>query len=280
MTADNESYLLAGQPSELARLQIQSRVWESAARALLATLPARDGFSAVDVGCGVMGWLRVLSEWVGVNGRVVGSDLDDKTLAHANAFVTSESLRNVSLVKDDLFSTKLPRHSFDLVHSRFQIAPLGRAEEQLTIYRELARPHGWIVLEDPDIASWRVNPHAPAVQELLSLIVQGFRAGGGDFNSGRSLPTPTGGNRLTSDDLRPHRCINERTSVFPTAVAIRRVAAPASRGDRRREFPCRPSSRRRYRADPSRSVGHDLHADPGHSGCARVGEVSGESTLH
>lgn len=207
MTADNESYLLAGQPSELARLQIQSRVWEPAARALLATLPARDGFSAVDVGCGVMGWLRVLSEWVGVNGSVVGSDLDDKTLAHANAFVTSESLRNVSLVKDDLFSTKLPRHSFDLVHSRFQIAPLGRAEEQLTIYRELARPHGWIVLEDPDIASWRVNPHAPAVQELLSLIVQGFRAGGGDFNSGRSLPT-----LLEGIGLRP--------TIFAHTVAL------------------------------------------------------------
>jgi len=33
------SYLLAGQPTELERLQLQSRVWEPAGRALLAQLP-------------------------------------------------------------------------------------------------------------------------------------------------------------------------------------------------------------------------------------------------
>src|SRR5262245_50214477 len=56
-------------------------------------------------------------------------------------------------------------------------------------YKRLVKPGGWIVLEDPDVASWRVNPDAPAVQRLVDLIEEGFRAAGGDVNAGRELPS-------------------------------------------------------------------------------------------
>lgn len=183
------SYLLAGQPTELERLQLQSRVWEPAGRALLANLSVGASPRALDVGCGVMGWLRVLSEWAGPGGTVVGADVDDKMLAGARHFLESEGLRNVTLVNDDLFASRLPPRSFDLVHARFQIAPLGRAAEQLAGYMRLVRPGGLLVLEDPDLASWRVNPDAPAVQALIALIERGFQAAGGNFNAGRELPS-------------------------------------------------------------------------------------------
>jgi SAM-dependent methyltransferase len=127
--------------------------------------------------------------WVGAGGSVTGSDIDDKMLAHASAFVAAESLGNVTLLKDDIFASQMPSHSFDLVHSRFHIAPLGRAAEQVAIYRRLTRPGGWIVVEDPDISSWRVSPDAPAIQQLIDLIEEGFRVAGGNFNAGRELPT-------------------------------------------------------------------------------------------
>ena len=182
------SYLLAGQASELQRLQLQSRVWEPAGRTLLGELPGGAGANTLDVGCGVLGWLRVLSEWVGARGSVTGTDVDDKMLANATRFVGEESLANVRLLKDDLFQSHLPAQSLDLVHARFQIAPLGRAKEQIAAYLRLIRPAGLIVLEDPDMGSWRINPDAPAVHQLIQLIERGFRAAGGDFNSGRSLP--------------------------------------------------------------------------------------------
>jgi SAM-dependent methyltransferase len=181
-------YLLGGQPTELERLRLQSRVWEPAGRELLARLPGGSGRTVLDAGCGAMGWLRILSEWVGSGGSVVGSDVDDRMLAGAKSFIEAESLRNVALVRDDLFATRLRAGSFDLVHARFQIAPLGRAEEQVAVYRRLVKPGGWIVLEDPDMASWRVNPDAPGVARLIDLIEQGFRAAGGDFNAGRRIP--------------------------------------------------------------------------------------------
>ena len=83
MSKEGRPYLLAGQPAELERLQLQSRVWEPAGRALLAQLPNGSGRRALDIGCGGMGWLRILSEWVGPGGSVVGTDVDDKMLAGA-----------------------------------------------------------------------------------------------------------------------------------------------------------------------------------------------------
>jgi SAM-dependent methyltransferase len=189
MTDRTPAYLLAGQPAELERLQIQARVWEPAGRALLAQLPSGAGSRALDVGCGVMGWLRILSEWTGPNGSVVGSDIDEKMLAGACSFADTERLRNVEVVKDDLFSSQLTAESFDLIHSRFQIAPLGHVDEQLAAYRRLLRRGGWLVLEDPDTASWRANPEAPATGRLIGLIEEGFRKAGGNLNSGRDLPS-------------------------------------------------------------------------------------------
>jgi SAM-dependent methyltransferase len=136
-----------------------------------------------------MGWLRILSDWVGPSGSVVGADIDDKMLAGAKAFTEAEGLNNVTFSKDDLFASQLPPGSFDLVHARFEIAPLGRTEEQLTVYRRLVRPGGGIVLEDPDTASWRVNPEAPATTRLIGLIAEGFRAAGGNIDAGRELPS-------------------------------------------------------------------------------------------
>jgi SAM-dependent methyltransferase len=179
-------YLLAGQVSELERLQLQSRVWEPSGRRLLQEIGAGRGGRALDVGCGVLGWLRILSEWVGPNGAVTGTDIDDAMLAAADRFATEEGLRNVGLVKDDLFASELEPDSFDLVHARYEICPLGRAHEQMETYVRLARPGGTIVLEDPDTGSWHFNPPAAALERLIALIDQAFLASGGDWKAGRN----------------------------------------------------------------------------------------------
>ena len=171
--------------SELQRLKLQSRVWEPTGRRLLGEIGDGRGARAVDIGCGVVGWLRLLSEWVGPDGQVVGTDVDDAMLTVASEFVAEEGLGNVKLVKDDLFATSLEAASFDLVHARYEITPLGRGPEQMTTYLQLVRPGGTVVLEDPDVSSWHFNPPAPALEKLITLIVETFRRTGGDWDAGR-----------------------------------------------------------------------------------------------
>jgi SAM-dependent methyltransferase len=184
-TTKTQGYLLAGQVSELERLQLQSRVWEPSGRRLLEEIGDGRGSRALDLGCGVLGWLRILSEWVGPDGDVTGTDVDGAMLTAADRFVTEEGLRNVGLVKDDLFASELEPRSFDLVHSRYEITPLGRAHDQMETYLRLAQPGGIIVLEDPDTGTWHFNPPAPALERLIDLIVESFRRSGGDLEAGR-----------------------------------------------------------------------------------------------
>jgi SAM-dependent methyltransferase len=177
-------YILRSQPTELRRLRLQAEVWEPAGRSLLETLPAPAAARALDVGCGSMGWLPLLDEWVGERGHVIGADVDDAMLAAAGALAEQRGLRRVDLVNDDLFATRLPAGEFDLVHARFQLTPLGRHEEQVAIYRKLVKPGGVIVLEDPDHSTWTFEPPAAATERLVELIVAAFAAAGGDFDAG------------------------------------------------------------------------------------------------
>jgi SAM-dependent methyltransferase len=181
-----QNYLLADQPSELERLQLQSRVWEPTGRQLLSTVGDGSGRRALDVGCGALGWLRILSEWVGPSGQLVGTDIDESLLAAARSFLEAEGISNVELLVDDLFESKLEPQSFDLVHARFVIAPLGRGGEQVASYRRLVRPGGSLVLEEWDLGSWHFNPPAPAAERLISLLSEIFAARGGE--AGRGLP--------------------------------------------------------------------------------------------
>jgi SAM-dependent methyltransferase len=181
-----EEYLLADQPSELERLQLQSRVWEPSGRQLLTKVGDGSGLRALDVGCGALGWLRILSEWVGPSGQVVGTDIDERLLDGARLFLEAERIANVELAIDDLFASKLQPESFDLVHARYLIAPLGRGREQVTSHRRLVRPGGLLVLEEWDLGSWHFNPPAPAAERLIRLLSEIFAALGGE--AGRGLP--------------------------------------------------------------------------------------------
>ena len=182
----HENYLLADQPSELDRLQLQSRVWEPAGRQLLSNVEGGSGRRALDLGCGALGWLRILSEWVGPSGEVVGTDIDESLLNAARSFLEAEGISNVELVVDDLFDSKLEPRSFDLVHARYVIAPLGRGREQVAAYRRLVRPGGTLTLEEWDLGSWHFNPPAPAAERLIRLLSEIFAALGGE--AGRELP--------------------------------------------------------------------------------------------
>jgi SAM-dependent methyltransferase len=179
-------YLLADQPSESERLQLQSRVWEPSGLQLLTKVGDGSGLRALDVGCGALGWLRILSEWVGPSGQVVGTDIDERLLDTAHSFLEAEGVSNAKLAVDDLFDSKLEPESFDLVHARYLIAPLGRGPEQVASHRRLVRPGGSLVLEEWDLGSWHFNPPAPAAERLIRLLSEIFAALGGE--AGRGLP--------------------------------------------------------------------------------------------
>jgi hypothetical protein len=113
--------------------------------------------------------------------------MDERMLAAAETLLAEDGLTNVTLTQDDYFASTLPVASFDLVHLRFQVSPLGRGPEQVAIASRLVKPGGWVVLEDVETGTWREHPLAPAAAHLRTLIIEAFARSGGDANAGRRL---------------------------------------------------------------------------------------------
>jgi SAM-dependent methyltransferase len=170
--------------SDLERLRLQSRVWEAAGRALLRELPRAR--RALDVGCGALGWLRLLAEWVLPGGEVIGTEADPRLLAAARALLQGEgaAFAPVRVESDDPFARNQACGTCDLVHARFQVCAFGRGPALVQAYRRLARPGGVVVLEDPVGASWAFEPRAPALERLVAAVLRAFEELGGDFHAG------------------------------------------------------------------------------------------------
>lgn len=178
-------YLLANSAVELERLRLQARVWEPEAEAMLDQIGVPPGAACIDIGCGGMGIVGPLSRRAGAGGRVLGIDMDATQLAAARAYVRENGLTNVTIEERDAFRTSLPRGAFDLVHARFEFAPLGRDDELLREMLALARPGGIVAIQEPEASSWQCYPPDPSWDRLKEAIIAAFARGGGDFNAGR-----------------------------------------------------------------------------------------------
>jgi SAM-dependent methyltransferase len=148
-----------------------------------------EGLRALDVGCGPLGWLRLLSRWVGPAGEVQGTEVTEATADQARLTVRSEGLSNVTVVVDDVLDSWLPARSFDLVHARLMLSSVGSPDQQLATYARLLKPGGLLVLEEPESGSWRFNPEAPANQRLVDLAVEVGRMLDRDLDYGRQVRT-------------------------------------------------------------------------------------------
>jgi ubiquinone/menaquinone biosynthesis C-methylase UbiE len=154
-------------------MHLQAVQWEPAGQQILDELGDGTGLRAIDIGCGGLGWLRLLSRWVGETGHVVGTEIAEPNAEPARHTVRGEGLMNVEILVDDVFHSNLPAHSFDLVHARNMLGPVGRPDEQLATYRRLVKPGGWLVLEDVlNPGLWTFNPGAPANERLVRLLLE------------------------------------------------------------------------------------------------------------
>lgn len=154
-------------------LHLQAVQWEPAGQQILDELGDGTGSRAVDIGCGGLGWLRILSRWVGETGEVLGTEIGDANAEPARQTTRGEGLSNVTILVDDVFHSNLPDRSFDLVHARNILGPVGRPEEQLATYSRIVKPGGWLVLEDVlDARFWTYNPQAPASERLTEMMVE------------------------------------------------------------------------------------------------------------
>jgi len=183
-----EEYILGADESELARLLAQAALHSREAEVLLDRIPIAAGGRALDVGCGPLGVLHLLSERVGPGGEVVGLDSEPRMIALAERTIVDRGLANVRLVEADAYNTGLPDASYDLAHERLVLINLTAPQDAVREMVRVVRPGGWVALQDVDWITWTCEAAHPAWDELLEALTASWQAARLDPFIGRRLP--------------------------------------------------------------------------------------------
>ena len=187
--APSADYVLGGSEAELGRLRAQAAEYEASARWLLDTISVRAGSRVLDVGCGPIGILGLLSERVGPEGQVVGLEREKRFVEMARREIERIGLTNVLVVEADAVHSGLDRESFDLVHERLVMVNVPERAQLLDEMLALTAPGGAIALQDIDNVSWLCYPDHASWVALIDAFHTVFRAGGGDPFIGRRRPS-------------------------------------------------------------------------------------------
>jgi ubiquinone/menaquinone biosynthesis C-methylase UbiE len=187
MAQNSAAYVLGGTDIERQRLLAQIEGLEPQARWLLDEIGIEPGSRAIDIGCGPLGIVNLLSERVGPGGTVVGLEREPRFAAMAESEIARRNLQNVEIVQADATATGLPKESFDLAHERLVLVNVPEREAFISEMLSLVRPGGVVALEDIDNVSWLCEPAHPSWDVLYKTFHAAFHAGGGDGFIGRRL---------------------------------------------------------------------------------------------
>ena len=128
-----------------ARLSALERACDPVTIRRLGRLGPMTGWSCLEVGAGSGSIARWLSSQVGINGRLLVTDIDPRFLQSVPWASDSVELRRHDIVTDDL-----PSAAFDLIHARHVFVHIPSAEQTLSHLVTALKPGGWLVIEDYD----------------------------------------------------------------------------------------------------------------------------------
>jgi SAM-dependent methyltransferase len=182
-TASHDDYSLGNGESELSRLVMQSSFLKGAADLLLDRMGMSAGWRALDMGCGPLGALPSFAERAGP-GNVMGLERDPGFAREAKRLLAERGFDAVQLVQGDAVRTGLVAERFDLVHERTLLINSSRPSEVVAEMVRLARPGGYVALQDFDIAGSLCIPAHPDYDRLMSAAAKVWS---GDMFIGRRL---------------------------------------------------------------------------------------------
>src|SRR5262245_5311713 len=145
---ERPEYILGSTDEERERLIAQSAAHEPEAIWLLDQIGVQPGWRAVDIGCGPLGILNLLSARVGPTGTVVGLDNEPRMLEMGRRSVARLGLQNVQLLQGEAASSGLPRASFDLAHTRLVLINVPNPRDVIREMTALVRPGGVVAVQD------------------------------------------------------------------------------------------------------------------------------------
>ena len=226
-----------------------------------AARPPRSSPSAgdvVDIGCGPIGILPLLSERVGPYGLVTGLDRHAEMLDHAADTCRGSATSRVAI--GDATATGLPRRSYDLAHIRLLLVDVPDPAAVLREAAAIVRPSGTVAVQEVDWLSWQCEPALPEWTALRDAAAAAL-----------ALPRPRPVHRAAPADAAaggraPGGLAVAHAGIDSTGQPYQRLLLTFAERSRRRLLEDGVTSRgrarraRRRRGDPPRPPGHGRRA--------------------
>src|SRR2546426_10163488 len=157
----------------------------------LEDLGVGPGWRCWEIGAGKGSIAAWLCERVGNGGQVLATDLE-------TTFVEELPYANVVVRRQDILADDLPEGQFDLVHARWVLHWLPARKQVLARMIAALRPHGWLLVEEPDFVTLL---HGCASETVRKVVTAGIRATeakcGSQSEYGRHLLADVCGQGLT-----------------------------------------------------------------------------------
>ncbi|MGH7467303.1 MAG: class I SAM-dependent methyltransferase [Longimicrobiales bacterium] len=172
---------------EVARLALQHQVWRPRALDAWRRADFGEGQTILDVGCGPGYAALDLSEIVGPMGCVVAIDACQHFLDMLEEQCFQRGIQNIAPLRLDLDNACLPVQA-DGAWCRWVFGFLQRPRQLLEQISDVLKPGAVLVLHEYfDYSTWRVAPRSTQLEEFGRLVVEDWRATGGDPDIGLQL---------------------------------------------------------------------------------------------
>ncbi|MGH9750969.1 MAG: methyltransferase domain-containing protein [Candidatus Polarisedimenticolia bacterium] len=187
-------YLLGTHDEEIARLGLQHRVWRSRAVEAWRRGEFTAGQTLLDVGCGPGHATFDLAEIAGPAGRVVAIDRSRRFLNALETEGRRRGHRNITTLEADLddawpAEARLPAAGADGAWARWVFAFLKRPRDLAARLAAALRPGGALVLHEYfAYSTWRLAPRCTEIEEFVAVVMESWRADGGEPDVGLDLP--------------------------------------------------------------------------------------------
>jgi SAM-dependent methyltransferase len=182
-------YVLGTGDQEIARLGLQHRVWRPRALDVWRRAGFTLGQSLLDVGCGPGYASLDLAEIVGPSGQVLAMDRSRRFLDVLDDAKRSRGLTHLVMREMDLECADLPVLGADGAWCRWVFAFLREPRRLIGQIARSLRPGGTLVLHEYfDYSTWRMAPRSPEVEEFVRVVMESWRAEGGEPDIGLDLP--------------------------------------------------------------------------------------------
>jgi 2-polyprenyl-3-methyl-5-hydroxy-6-metoxy-1,4-benzoquinol methylase len=143
------------------------------------------GWNCLEVGGGGGSIAEWLCHRVGPTGHVVATDIDTR-------FLDALDYANLEVRRHNIARDELAQDAFDLVHTRAVLSHLVERDTALTRIVAALKPGGWLLVEEPDLASMLPDPGMDAVaarvfNDMKTALMEVLAARGVDARYGRLL---------------------------------------------------------------------------------------------